>query len=323
MTDFQPYLHPEPTDDLDRHLETDAGAGRFAPSPSGALHLGNLRTALLGWLFARSTGRRYRLRMEDLDRVAPGAAQGQLRDLAALGIDFDGPAMWQSGRSAAYDLAIDSLVDAGRTYECFCTRREIREAASAPQADGGPAEGRYPGTCRDLTEQQRAQRQRTRPPALRLRAEVTSIGFDDLVRGHFTGPVDDLVLRRNDGLVAYNLAVVVDDAAQRIDQVVRGDDLLAVTPSQIHLAQLLGLPSVTYGHVQLALNPAGQRLAKRDGAVTLPDLQMSGWTPRDVFRLMAGSLGLSGDTPAGLLDQFEPARLPRSPWIVDPPSTNS
>jgi glutamyl-tRNA synthetase len=294
------------------------GAGRFAPSPSGALHIGNLRTALLAWLFARSTGRAFLVRLEDLDRVQPGAAAGQLRDLADLGLDHDGAVLVQSERVTRYDDAIDTLEEAGLTYECFCTRREIREAASAPQADGRPSEGRYAGTCRTLSQQERAARRAERSPALRLRAQVDELTIVDELRGPFTCSVEDIVLRRNDGLAAYNLAVVVDDAAQGVDQIVRGDDLLPATPGQVHLTDLLGLPRASYAHVPLALNTAGQRLAKRDGAVTLDDLRQLGWTVGEVLVLIAGSLGLPGATPAQMLTGFDPARLPRDPWIVDP-----
>ncbi len=308
------------------------GAGRFAPSPSGDLHVGNLRTALLAWLFARSAGRRFLVRIEDLDRVRPGAAPRQLADLAALGLDWDGEVVWQSERQALYAAAIATLTRQGLTYECFCTRREIAEAASAPQVDAAaaPAADRaYPGTCRNLTPQQIAERRRTgRPSALRLRADVGSWTVHDELLGAFTGAVDDLVLRRNDGVAAYNLAVVVDDAAQGVAQVVRGDDLLTSAPRQAHLAHLLGLPVIGYAHVPLALNERGQRLAKRDGAVTLADLAALGVGAREVLQLLAESLRLAepGEpgapvTPGTLLDRFDPAALPREPWIVRPAAT--
>lgn len=304
------------------------GAGRFAPSPSGDLHVGNLRTALLAWLFARSSGRAFLVRMEDLDRVRPGAAQRQLAALAAIGLDWDGPVLHQSDRTDRYDTAIRSLVARDLAYECFCTRREIREAASAPHPDPSfpqriGADGAYPGTCRSLTAAQVAGRRAAgRPSALRLRAGVTRWTVTDVLSGEFTGAVDDLVLRRNDGVAAYNLAVVVDDAAQGIDQVVRGDDLLTSAPRQAYLADLLGLPPVEYAHVPLALNEHRQRLAKRDGAVTLPDLAAAGRSATEVLGLLAHSLGLAAPgetvTPAGLLLRFDPAELPRDPWIVDP-----
>jgi glutamyl-tRNA synthetase len=294
----------------------DGGAGRFAPSPSGDLHLGNLRTALLAWSFARTTDRAFLMRVEDLDRVRPGAEERQLADLAAIGLDWDGEVVHQSGRLPGYAAALDTLVAAGRTYECFCTRREIQEAATAPH---GP-DGHYPGTCRDLTDAQRqAKRDAGRPPAIRLRADVTGFTVDDLLHGRYTGLVDDVVLRRGDGVPAYNLAVVVDDAAQGVDQVVRGDDLLGSAPRQAYLASLLGLPVPVYAHVPLALNSAGARLAKRDGAVTLADQADLGRDPDTVRGILAASLGLAapGEAPstAELLHRFDPASLPRGPWV--------
>lgn len=300
----------------DEAPEPAVGAGRFAPSPSGDLHLGNLRTAVLAWLFARSTDRRFLLRVEDLDRVRPGAEQRQLADLAALGLDWDGEAVHQSRRIGLYDEAIRRLTRAGLTYECYCTRREIQQATSAPHAPAGA----YPGTCRDLTEVQRAEKRTTdRPPAIRLRSGEQWHTVHDVLHGDFTGIVDDLVLRRNDGTPAYNLAVVVDDDAQGIDQVVRGDDLLSSAPRQAYLAELLGLPVPVYAHVPLALNAEGQRLAKRDGAVTLTDQRELGLSAADVLGTIAVSLGLADPgepvTPVLLLDRWNPARMPREPWV--------
>jgi glutamyl-tRNA synthetase len=282
-------------------------AGRFAPSPSGDLHVGNLRTAVLAWLFARSSGRAFVLRVEDLDRVRPGAEERQLADLRALGLDWDGAVVRQSERLDGYDRAIDRLTDDGRTYPCFCTRREVQEAASAPHLPPGAS----PGTCRDLSAAERAARATTRPAALRLRTDVSSWTVHDLLHGDVEGAVDDLVLRRNDGVPAYNLAVVVDDADQDVDQVVRGDDLLTSAARQAHLASLLDLPRPTYAHVPLAVNVEGRRLAKRDGDVTLADLgRVRTWA------MIAESLGLVGDSPTALLEQFDPAALPRRPWTV-------
>lgn len=288
-------------------------AGRFAPSPSGDLHVGNLRTALLAWLFARAEGGRFLLRVEDLDRVREGAEQGQLDDLRALGLDWDGPVVRQSERGTLHDAAIDRLTREGRTFPCFCTRREVREAASAPHVPPGA----YPGTCRDLDAEERAERARERPPALRLRSDVGSWTVEDLLHGHFEGAVDDLVLRRNDGVAAYNLAVVVDDADQGVDQVVRGDDLLSSSPRQAHLAHLLGHRQPVYAHVPLAVNPEGARLAKRDGAVSRRELEALGV---DVLALVAGSLGLTGRSPTELLESFDPSRLPREPWVFTAPA---
>ncbi|MGW5388036.1 tRNA glutamyl-Q(34) synthetase GluQRS [Nocardia sp. NPDC003963] len=292
-------------------------AGRYAPSPSGDLHLGNLRTALLAWLFARGSGRRFVLRVDDLDRVRPGAEQRQLADLAAIGLDWDGPVTRQTDRLGHYAAAVERLTDAGLTYECFCTRREIQQAAAAPH---GP-QGAYPGTCRELTPAERARRRAAgRPAALRLRSTRTDFEITDRLHGRYRGPVDDLVLRRGDGIPAYNLTVVVDDAEHGVDQVVRGDDLLPSTPRQAYLATLLDLPVPEYAHVPLVLNTEGKRLAKRDGAVTLADRLAHGDTVEQVVGLLAGSLGRTGRGPGELLAGFDPDRLPREPWVLDPGS---
>jgi glutamyl-tRNA synthetase len=292
--------------------------GRFAPSPSGPLHLGNLRTALVAWLAARSTASRFLLRVEDLDPsdARPEHERGQLADLAAIGLDWDPPVVRQSERREAHEAAIERLVGDGRTYPCYCTRREIREAAAAPH---GPA-GAYPGTCRDLTAAERREREATgRPPALRLRAGAEVVTVEDGRAGSISLAVDDLVLRRNDGIPAYNLAVVVDDAFQGIEEVVRGDDLLDSTPRQVLLARLLDLPAPAYAHVPLVVGPDSQRLAKRHGAVTLADLAALGVGATEVRSRLAASLGLAepGElvAAADLVERFDPARLPRDPWV--------
>jgi glutamyl-tRNA synthetase len=286
-------------------------AGRFAPSPSGELHVGNLRTAVLAWLFARSTGRKFLLRVEDLDRARAGAEAVQLRDLAAVGVSWDGDVVHQTGRGPLYAAAVSRLQDAGLTYECFCTRREIQEAPSAPHAP----QGAYPGTCRNLDPAEREFKRSTRPAAVRLRADVTEYRVHDVLHGEFTGVVDDFVLRRNDGVTAYNLAVVVDDAEQGIDQVVRGDDLLPSTPRQAYLASLLNIPSPEYAHVPLVVNSDGVRLAKRDGAVTLTDLAARGVDAAGVRDRLLESLGLPAGPLHRALAAFDPDALPREPWV--------
>lgn len=286
-------------------------AGRFAPSPSGQLHVGNLRTAILAWMFAWSTGRQFLVRVEDLDRARAGAEEEQLRDLAAIGVRWDGAVVRQTEREPIYAEAIARLTAAGLTYECFCTRREIQEAPSAPHAP----QGAYPGTCRYLSPAEVEFRRSSRPAAIRLRAWTDEWTVKDMIHGSYTGIVDDFVLRRNDRVTAYNMAVVVDDAAQGIDQVVRGDDLLPSTPRQAYLASLLEVPVPEYAHVPLVVNSDGVRLAKRDGAVTLTDLEQKGIPAERVRDMLLESLGL----PAGPLDQalgeFNPLNLPREPWI--------
>src|SRR5215210_4158043 len=218
-------------------------AGRFAPSPTGPLHLGNLRTALLAWLFARSAGARFLVRVEDLDRsrVRPGVEEEQLADLRAIGLDWDGPVVRQSERMELYEEAMARLDDRDLLYPCYCTRAEIQAAASAPH--GISTADRYPGTCRELTAAQRAAREAAgRLPALRVRSRDARIIFEDRLLGRFEEEVDDFVVRRNDGMPAYQLAVVVDDAEQGIGEVVRGADLADSTPRQILLSRMLDLP---------------------------------------------------------------------------------
>ncbi|MGZ4200760.1 MAG: tRNA glutamyl-Q(34) synthetase GluQRS [Thermoleophilaceae bacterium] len=292
--------------------------GRFAPSPSGPLHLGNLRTALVAWLFARSEGGRFLLRVEDLDRGRSREEheRGQLADLAAIGIDWDGPVVRQSDRTDLYRAALERLP----VYPCWCTRAEIRAAAEAPH--GPLPEGAYPGTCRRLTAAERAEHELSgRPAALRLDAGGAEVEFDDVLHGRLSGVVDDFVLWRGDDTPAYQLAVVVDDADQGVDQVVRGDDLLDSTPRQLLLIRLLGLPEPRYAHVPLVLGPDGRRLAKRHGAVTLADREALGETPAGALAWMAASLGLASpdERPSAheLIARFDPGRLPRKPttWL--------
>jgi glutamyl-tRNA synthetase len=295
--------------------------GRFAPSPTGDLHLGNLRTALLAWLFARSAGSRFLVRVEDLDPVTSGVEHEarQLADLAALGLDWDGPVIRQSARRSRHDELLAALVDRELTYPCYCSRREVREAAAAPHVPPGT----YPGTCRDLPPAERAAREASgRPAALRLRASGSLVTVRDRLHGEVTRPADDIVLRRNDGVVAYHLAVVVDDHDQGVEEVVRGDDLLDATPSQANLIDLLGLPRPSWAHVPLVLGPDGDRLAKRHGAVTLADLVATGLAPDGVRSLLAASLGLAAPgevvTMGQLRDRFDPSTLPREAWVLDP-----
>ena len=293
--------------------------GRFAPSPSGPLHLGSIRTALAAWLLARSQSARFLLRIEDLDpqRSRREHERSAVRDLQLLGIDWDEPPVRQSERLGHYRDGLARLGALGRLYPCFCTRAEIREAACAPH--GPLPEGAYPGTCSTLsTAQQRARAADGRPFALRLRADGEEVPFEDRLLGARTAVVDDFVVQRADGVPAYQLAVVVDDADQRVGEVVRGADLADSTPRQILIARLLGLPVPRYAHVPLVLGPDGSRLAKRHGSVTLADRCEP---PAATLALLAHTLGLARgrrrvEAASALLPEFDPSRLPREPVML-------
>jgi glutamyl-tRNA synthetase len=240
----------------------------------------------------------------------------QLADLRALGLDWDDDPVRQSERSEVYENALAELDAADALYPCWCTRAEIREASSAPH--GPLPEGHYPGTCRHLTAAQRAEREASgRPPALRVDAGAASVAFVDRLHGEQVGVVDDFVVRRNDGAYAYNLAVVVDDGAQGIGEVVRGDDLLDSTPRQLWLARRLGLPDVSFAHVPLVLGGDGARLAKRHGAVTLADRAEQGEDAAAVRARLAASVGLCGPderlSADELVARFDPSTFAPGP----------
>ncbi len=308
-------------------------SGRFAPSPTGALHLGNLRTALLAWLAACSTGKDFIVRMEDLDRVqaAPEHERHQLDDLHTIGIDWAGPVLRQSERFDVYRDALATLERRGLVYECFCSRREVRaEIEAAPRAPHLPP-GSYPGTCRTLSASRRASLVADgRTPALRLLASESmdaateSIVFDDIVAGRCDGGVDDVVLRRNDGVPSYNLAVVIDDAMQGVTQVVRGDDLLDSTPRQIHLQRLLDLATPEYGHVPLVVGVDGERLSKRHGSVSLDDLVAAGAGTDAILAELLKSCGAersSGPASSQLrevAERFDLASIRRGVVVFEP-----
>jgi glutamyl-tRNA synthetase len=305
--------------------------GRFAPSPTGELHLGNARTAILAWLWARSESGGFTLRLEDLDRprVRPRLAERQLDELAWLGLTWDegpdaltgrdrgprGPYR-QSARDSLYESAIARLGD--HVYECFCSRAEIAAASAphGPQDDGA----RYPGTCADLTTAQRAQRRRTRAPALRLRVPPGQVRFTDDLQGpqEFDpqATVGDFVLRRADGIFAYQLAVVVDDAAMGVTQVLRGADLLPSTARQILLYRLLGLREPRWAHPGLVLSRSGERLSKRDRAASLSVLRAAGRDPRELVAqlcALSGLLELPGRALEERIDTFALCRVAPGP----------
>jgi glutamyl-tRNA synthetase len=280
-------------------------SGRFAPSPTGSLHLGSVATALFAVARARQQTGEVILRVEDLDRarVVAGSEAEQREDLRWLGLDLVEPATLglgptrQSERTTRYDAAIAALEAAGHTYLCDCSRAEIARAASAPhEGEEGPA---YPGTCRPHGMEARKWK---RPPALRLAAPG--------------GEVDDFVLKRGDGVYAYQLAVVVDDLAMGISEIVRGADLRSSVPRQVVLAKLLGgeLPPVV--HVPLLVGPSGARLAKRDGGSTVRELRQRGVSAPRILQSVARAYGFevsAGDVVAELAAVFDPLKFSMGP----------
>ena len=300
--------------------------GRFAPSPTGQLHLGNAWAAMLGWLWARAQRGEFLLRIEDLDasRSRAELTDALLADLGWMGLTFDGPPVFQSRRLPLYRAAFERLRAAGRVYPCHCTRSEIARAVAAPHGPGddGP---RYPGTCLALSEAESAERSRTRPPAWRFRPHEGLTEVHDLMHGPFVQDVvrdvGDFVVIRNDGVPGYQLAVVVDDAEMGITHVLRGDDLLTSTPRQVQLCQALGLPVPVYAHVPLLLGPDGKRLAKRAGTPGLTELRERRVPPARLVGLLAGWAGLGSGTPVALdelVPRFALDRLPHAPVRVEP-----
>jgi len=298
--------------------------GRFAPSPTGRIHLGNARSALLGWLQARAAGGRFLLRIEDLDRARckPSFLEDLYQDLTWLGLDWDEPPLVQSQREDIYREALERLERLGLVYPCFCTRAEIARAASAPHGPGdeGP---RYPGTCAALAPEVREERARARSPALRFQALPGEWCFEDGLHGpvcqDVATAVGDFVVRRNDGVASYQLAVVVDDAASGITDVLRGDDLLSSTPRQLQLYEALGVTPPRFWHVPLVLGEDGKRLAKREGAFAVAELRERGIAVERVLGLLAAWSGLGDGSPVTgdeLIRRFRPGLLPRTPVVA-------
>ncbi len=291
--------------------------GRFAPSPTGLLHLGNARSALLGWLHAQANGGEFALRIEDLDRdrCRPEFIDAIYRDLEWLGLTWDGPVHRQSERGDVYREALGMLEAKGLTFFCTCSRADLARASSAPhEGEDGPI---YPGTCRHGVTQP------GRPASVRFRAHGGATSFVDLVHGPYTQDVaqavGDFVVRRADGIAAYQLAVVVDDAASGITHVLRGDDLLSSTPRQLQLLEALEQPAPRYGHVPLLLGADGVRLAKRQGAVTVAHHRESARGPQRLLGLLARWSGLgNGDAISAreLVATFSLDRIARTPAVV-------
>lgn len=309
--------------------------GRFAPTPSGQLHVGNALTALLAWLQARRAGGAFVLRMEDIDRPRsrPHLAQLILEDLRWLGLDWDeGPDLGgrygpytQSERMPHYREALARLEEAEMLYPCYCSRAELHSVASAPHglASEGPG---YPGTCRHLSPTEVAERAaREKPPSLRFAMPPLPFAFDDLTAGSQqfqAGAGGDFVVLRADGIIAYQLAVVVDDAAMGITDVLRGWDLLDSTPRQLALYAALGLAPPRFAHVPLLVGPDGERLAKRHGGVAIAQLRAGEKRPEAVVGYLAYLSGLIARPepvrPADLIAEFDLAQIPKGPVSTDP-----
>jgi len=306
--------------------------GRFAPTPSGQLHIGNAWTALLAWLQMRHVGGEFVLRIEDLDkpRSRPEYAAQILDDLRWLGIDWDeGPDVGgphapyeQSARDEWYAAAMERLTREGWLYPCYCSRAELMAIASAPHglSSEGPA---YPGSCRHLTPEERAKRQEAKMPSVRFAMPDRAVAFDDLVMGAQAFPArsgGDFVVKRADGIIGYQLAVVVDDAAMGITDVLRGMDLLDSTPRQILLFAALGLPVPQFAHVPLLYGPDGQRLSKRHGSVTIAGMRAAGTSAEEVVGCLAFLSGLQDRLEpvkaADLIADFDLGKVPREPVIV-------
>ena len=290
--------------------------GRFAPSPTGRMHAGNVFAALTAWLVAKSQGGRIVLRIEDLDaeRSKPVYIDAVQRDLEALGLTWDEGPYFQHDRTEAYRAAYDELRERGLVYPCFCTRADLH-AASAPHRGEKPV---YPGTCRHLSDGERAVRAQQRMPAQRLIVPDREVAFVDQVQRSYAqnlvADCGDFLVQRSDGAFAYQLAVVVDDAAQGVTSVVRGVDLLCSTPQQLYLQELLGLPHPVYAHIPLLVAERDRRLSKRDRDAALDALLARFKTPEAVIGHIAGITGLAPTcdpaTPEELLATFDLAALP-------------
>jgi len=305
--------------------------GRLAPSPTGGLHVGHARSFLLAWWSVRARGGRITLRIEDLDagRVKPGMTEACLADLRWLGLDWDGAPHVQSADTAPLAAAVAELERRGLLYPCVCTRRDLRESLSAPHApDGaqGAGESAYPGTCRDRFASAAEAEERTgRAPGLRLRVAPGVLALEDALAGPFTSDVarehGDFLVARRDGAFAYQLAVVVDDARDGVNEVLRGDDLLSSCGRQAVLQEALDLPRPRWIHVPLVVDERGERLAKRSGALTLAALREAGVDPRGLVAWVARSAGQESPDrahPRDLVAGFDLARLPLRPVRFGP-----
>lgn len=337
MTDLDFDIHLEKA----RELKEDHVRGRYAPSPTGSLHLGNLRTALYAWLQVRMADGRLVMRMEDIDepRVVEGSAEEILDDLRWLGLDWDeGPDVGgplapytQSERTELYEQALDRLKEQDLVFRCYCSRKDVREAASAPHGPGGLV---YPGTCRGMTPEEEAQRRKEKPdrtPIYRYMVPDEEISLTDVIAGYYAEnpaeDVGDIIVRRTNEYFSYQMSVVVDDALMGISEVVRGGDLLTSTPRQIALFRTFGVEPPRFWHAPLMVDEDGERLSKRDGSNSLSELrEEKGWDAPRVIGHMASTLGWVDEgaslSAEELLEELDPEDL-EDPAGADAVETNA
>ncbi len=298
----------------------DKTIGRYAPSPTGPLHMGNLRTALLAWLHSRLQDGQFYLRMDDLDkpRTVDGSADQILRDLEWLGLDWDGRVLYQSQRTSVYQDAFEQLNDQGLVYPCFCSRKDIQQAVSAPHSHSMV----YPGTCGDFSQAEQALKHQQKQPAARVRVAGSVIGFTDgclaAQQENLSQQCGDFVIKRADGLFAYQLAIVVDDMEQGVTDVIRGADLLESTARQLYLMQQLqpDFSAPHYWHVPLMLDAQGERLAKRDGAKSIAEWQAEGRDQNQLVAYLANSVGLIDQIPSISAEQLL-AQVSLNSWVAE------
>ena len=304
--------------------------GRFAPTPSGNMHIGNVLCYLLVWLSARSQGGGVVLRFEDTDllRMRPGAVEQTFSDLAWLGLDWDeGPAAderggeyFQSCRTEIYDRYFDALRERGMVYPCFCSRKDVR-LASAPHEEDRAAV--YPGSCRDLTEAEIAERRKRRPPAWRLRLEDVTVSFRDRIRGESSCRIlreyGDFPIRRADVVYCYQFTAALDDALMGVNEVLRSRDLISSSPWQVYIRQLFGFEPPVFVHIPLLLDPEGQRMAKRDFSLSLREVRRH-YSPEEVVGALGFLAGLQDEprprAAAELIGLYAPEKLPREDIVL-------
>ncbi|MCI9032422.1 MAG: tRNA glutamyl-Q(34) synthetase GluQRS [Clostridia bacterium] len=295
--------------------------GRFAPTPSGKLHIGNIFAALMAYLSVKSKGGRFIVRIEDLDsvRCPKSNADEILSDLHTLGLDSDVEVLYQSERAAVYEKYAKILEDKNLVYPCFCSRAELHAATAPHESDGNYI---YDGKCRALTDVEIEELSKKRSPSLRVRVPDKEITFDDMILGSHTQNLarecGDFIIRRSDGVYAYQLAVVVDDALSNVTEVVRGSDLISSAPRQIWLYETLGFKPPAFAHLPLLTAADGRRLSKRDGDSL--SYYLKNFPPEKIIGILARAASLTTTsapiTPAELVPLFDPDKIPKTACVL-------